>query len=128
MTVEHQQAANVTRQGLQWQAEHSEISWTLDVQDFERALTEADEADMVSDAQDRHVHAACLPAHRGHLAGGQDRPARHRTLRDTVCVSRRHFCYTPAPSSCDTLCVGGGRAEGMSVPVGSDAKKGNREK
>jgi hypothetical protein len=68
MTVEHQQAANVTRQGLQWQAEHSEISWTLDVQDFERALTEADEADMVSDAQDRHVHAAYLPAHRGHLA------------------------------------------------------------
>src|SRR5258708_11673492 len=62
-------------------------------------------------------------AHRRHPAGGQDRPVHHRTLRDTVCVSRRHLCYTDAPTSCDTLCAGGGRAEGMSVPVGSDAKK-----
>ena len=40
---------HVTRQGLQWQAARPDVSWTLDVQDFERALTEADEAERVQD-------------------------------------------------------------------------------
>jgi len=40
----------------------------------------------------------------------------------------RYLCYTNAPTSCDTLYAGGGRTEGTSVPVGSDAKKGDWKK
>src|SRR5215469_6222298 len=40
-----------------------------------------DEADLVGDAKDRHVHAASIPVHRDHLAGGQDGSACHRTLK-----------------------------------------------
>ncbi len=38
---------HVKRQGLQWQSERPDVSWTLDVQDFEHALAEADEAEHV---------------------------------------------------------------------------------
>ncbi len=40
---------HVTRQGLQWQAERPDVSWTLDVQEFERALAQADEAERAQD-------------------------------------------------------------------------------
>ncbi len=40
---------HVTRQGLQWQAERPDVSWILDVQEFERALAQADEAERAQD-------------------------------------------------------------------------------
>ncbi|MGH2494670.1 MAG: AfsR/SARP family transcriptional regulator [Ktedonobacteraceae bacterium] len=39
----------IARQDLQWQAERLVVSWTLDVQEFERALSRADEAERTKD-------------------------------------------------------------------------------
>ncbi|HKF39320.1 MAG TPA: BTAD domain-containing putative transcriptional regulator, partial [Ktedonobacteraceae bacterium] len=40
---------HVTRQGLQWLSERPNISWTLDVLDFEQALTQAKQAEQAND-------------------------------------------------------------------------------
>ena len=55
------------------------------------------------------------PGYHAAAGRGQSHPTCHLTLRDTVCLKRKYLYYTATPTSCDTLCVGSGRVEGMST-------------
>ena len=58
----------VTRQGLQWLSERPNVSWTLDVLDFEQALTRAKQAEQANDlTAKRQALAQAANLYRGDL-------------------------------------------------------------
>lgn len=74
--------------------------------DKDAAPGRTDAANLVGNAQGRHVHAARLPARRGHPAGSEDGPACPRTLRHPACVcGERSLLPGHSHASFASLCM-----------------------
>jgi len=59
---------HVDRQSLQWQPSRSEAPWTLDVQDFEQAITSSEQAEQAHDTKTmRQAFAQAVQLYRGDL-------------------------------------------------------------
>jgi serine/threonine protein kinase len=59
---------HVTRLGLQWQATRPGVSWSLDVQEFERALARAEEAERAGDLKaERQAFTRAVEVYQGDL-------------------------------------------------------------